>query len=184
MNSTCPFCKSETKQVELSRLDLRICPHCLATFFPSDKTMAFRREVFDKTRTMWLLALEKRKADWVEPGESACCIDHGERLVSGNLPDYGFPGKVATCCNMFQLPASTMAKILRQMSGSPSDEMLVSSRKKHHFAFIVLLSKLVDKIFGSGDAEDDSFEAIQYNLKFKEILENGSETEWQNASQS
>lgn len=184
MNSTCPFCKSETKQVEFSRLDLRICPHCLATFFPSDKTMAFRREVFDKTRAMWLLALEKRKADWVEPGESACCIDHGERLVSGNLPDYGFPGKVATCCNMFQLPASTMAKILRRMSGSPSDEMLVSSRKKHHFAFIVLLSKLVDKIFGSGDTEDDSFEAIQYNLKFKEILENGSETEWQNASQS
>ncbi len=182
MNSSCPFCKSETKQVELSRLDLRICPHCLATFFPSDKTMAFRREVFDKTRAMWLLALEKRKADWVEPDESARCIDHGERLVPGNLPDYGIPGKVAVCCNMFQLPASTMAKILRRMA--PSDEMFVSSKKKHHFAFIVLLSKLVDKIFGSGDAEDDSFEAIQYNLKFKEILENGSEREWRNASQS
>lgn len=184
MNSTCPFCKSETKRVELSRLDLRICPHCLATFFPSDKTMAFRREVFDKTRAMWLLALERRQGDWVEPDESAGCIDHGVKLVSGNLPDYGFPGKVATCCNMFQLPASLMAKILRRMSGTLSDGMLVSAKKKHHFAFIVLLSRLVDKIFGSGDAEDDSFEAIQYNLKFKEILENGSETGWQNASQS
>lgn len=175
MNSRCPFCQSETKQVELSRFDLRICPHCLATFFPSDKTMAFRREVFDKTRELWLRALENRQSDWVEPAEDVRCIDHGEPLVSGKLPDYGFPGVVATCCNMFQIPASTMVKILRRMLGSPSDAALVSSRKKHHFAFIVLLSKLVDKIFGSGDGGDDSFEAIQYQLKFKDILEKNPE---------
>lgn len=174
MNSTCPFCKSETKRVELTRLDLRICPNCLATFFPSDKTMAFRREVFDKTRAMWLKVLEERKADWVDADETTCCIDHGEKLVEGKLPDYGLPGHVATCCGMFQLPAKTMAAILRRTS-APSDKSFIASETRHHFAFIVFLSKIVDKIFGSGDEGDDSFESIQYNLKFRDILEKHSE---------
>ncbi len=171
MNSTCPFCKSETKRIDLSHFDLRICPHCLGTFFPSDKTMAFRREVFDKTRVLWLNALENRKEDWVEPDENTCCIDHGEKLVDGKLPDYGIPGKVAICCNMFQIPASTMAVLLRRMIGSPSDGMLLSTQKKEHFGFVVFLTKIVDKILGSGDPEEDAFEFIQYNLKFKNILE-------------
>ncbi|MCI5601816.1 MAG: zf-TFIIB domain-containing protein [Hallerella porci] len=173
--SQCPFCKSETKKVELSRFDLRICPHCLGTFFPSDKTMAFRREVYDKTRELWLKALEERNADWVEADENSVCIDHGEKLVDGKLPDYGIPGKVASCCEMFQLPASTMHTILRRMVGSPSDEMFLSSKQKHHFGFIVFLSKIVDKIFGSGAPEEDAFETMQYKMKFQEILEKPAE---------
>lgn len=100
--SNCPFCKSETKKVELSRLDLRICPHCLGTFFPSDKTMAFRREIYDKTRVLWLQKLEERRADWIEPTENTSCIDHGEKLVDGKLPITASPGKsplAATCFN-------------------------------------------------------------------------------------
>jgi hypothetical protein len=89
MSNICPFCEFPVVRVDLQGLDLRICPHCLAAFFPSDKTMAFRHEVFDKTREIWLSILESRKADWVEvPGELKC-IDHGERLIEGTLPDYG-----------------------------------------------------------------------------------------------
>lgn len=184
MNSTCPFCKSETKRVELSRLDLRICPNCLAAFFPSDKTMSFRREIFDKTRVLWLEALEARKSDWVEPSENSCCIDHGEKLSDGNLPDYGIPGKVATCCGMFQLPASTLHKILTRMTKAPSDSMLLASQKKHHFAFIVFISKIIDKIFGSEIPEEDPIELVQYGLKFKDILEKPTENKCPDESQS
>ena len=173
--SNCPFCKSETKKVELSRLDLRICPHCLGTFFPSDKTMAFRREIYDKTRVLWLQKLEERRADWIEPTENTSCIDHGEKLVDGKLPDYGIAGKVATCCNMFQLPASTMATLLRRMVASPSDGLLLSKKPKHHFAFIVQLGKIVDKTFGTASPEEDPFESMQYEMKFKDIFETSSE---------
>lgn len=173
MNSICPFCQSETRRIDLPRLDLRICPHCLATFFPSDKTMAFRREVVDETRSRWLSALERRRGDWVESGEGVRCIDHGRELVDGKLPDYGLPGKVATCCEMFQLPASTMYTLLQRMGGSPAAERV---SKKHHFAIIVLFSKIVDKLLGTGDSDDDSLDALQYNLKFKDVLEKPSET--------
>lgn len=172
MTSICPFCQSETKKIDLPRLDLRICPHCLASFFPSDKTMAFRQEVQDKTRELWLRVLEARKSDWVEPTEKTCCIDHGQTLCDGKLPDYGIPGKVATCCNMFQLPASTMNYLLRQMVNAPRAK---SSKAKHHFAFIVFLSKIIDKIFDTGDSDDDALEAIQYHLKFKDVLEKSPE---------
>ncbi len=173
MNSICPFCQSETRRIDLPRLDLRICPHCLATFFPSDKTMAFRREVVEETRSRWLSALERRREDWVEPGEDVRCIDHGQKLVDGKLPDYGLPGKVATCCEMFQLPASTMHVLLQRMGGAPVEP---KSSKKHHFAIIVLFSKIVDKLLGTGDSGDDGLDSLQYHLKFKDVLEKPSET--------
>ncbi|MFA6835682.1 MAG: hypothetical protein WCR04_04675 [Fibrobacteraceae bacterium] len=170
MNQTCPFCKSEIKKVDLSHLDLRICPHCLAAFFPSDKTMSFRREVFDKTRELWLKALETRKEDWVSPPADLKCIDHGEALKTGNLPDYGIPAHITACCGMFHLHAELLAQILRRTLKNPTDNLLVSTRSKHHFAFIVFLDRLLNKILGQKPAVEDPLELIQFNLKFKDIL--------------
>jgi len=170
MSICCPFCKSAVVKVDLSALDLRICPHCLAAFFPSDKTMAFRREVFDKTREIWLSILEARKADWVEYTEGACCIDHHEVLVEGKLPDYGIPGHITTCCGMFHLPASVLAQILRRTVLSPTDGMMISRSAKKHNAIVVFFDNLLNLVIGQKKPPEDSIDLVQYNIKFKDIL--------------
>ncbi|OIP49246.1 MAG: hypothetical protein AUK31_05965 [Fibrobacteres bacterium CG2_30_45_31] len=166
----CPFCKSTVVKVDLSAFDLRICPHCLAAFFPSDKTMAFRREVFDKTREIWLSILEARKADWVEYTEGACCIDHNELLIEGKLPDYGIPAHITTCCGMFHLPASVLAQILRRTVLSPTDGMMISRSAKKHNAIVVFFDSLLNLVMGQKGPSEDSIDLIQYNVKFKDIL--------------
>ena len=55
--NTCPYCKSEVAQIKFQHLDLRICPKCFSTFFPCDQTMAFRSDLTDKSRELWLKAL-------------------------------------------------------------------------------------------------------------------------------
>ena len=98
--STCPYCKSEVAEIKFQHLDLRICPKCYSTFFPCDQTMAFRSDLTDKSRELWLKALLAKNVQ--DPVcESPCCIDHGEPLVAGKLPDYGYDGKVTNCCKMF-----------------------------------------------------------------------------------
>ena len=97
--SNCPFCKTEVVASKIGHLDLRICPKCFSTFFPCDQTMALRGDIPDRSREMWYNALKAKNAP--DPDMAgACCIDHGEPLVDGNIPDDGIPGKVTTCCKM------------------------------------------------------------------------------------
>ena len=170
MQNQCAFCHSELVKVDLSEIDLRVCPYCLAAYFPCDKTMAFRRCVFDKTREIWLSVLENRKADWKEPDGSECCIDHGAPLMQGNLPDYGIPGSVTTCCETFHLHAALLAQILRRTVAAPTDGLLTSHKAKRHNPLVLFVDKLVGKMFASAPPAEDPLELIQYDLKFKDIL--------------
>ena len=100
----------------------------------------------------------------------ACCIDHGEPLVDGNIPDYGMPGKVTTCCKTFHLPPSQMLAILKRTLDSPFQKP-ASSSTKHHFFFIRAIDALVNKWFGEKMPEVDPLDEIQYNLHLKKIFE-------------
>lgn len=167
MSNSCPFCGSEVARIGLSRLDLRICPECLATFFPSDRTMTFRRELFRKTRETWLAVLNARKANFAPKSEAPCCIDCGKPLERGKLPDYALDGWVATCCGMFNLDPQVASEVLaRTLAGSEPQK-----EGKHHFAFIRLLDKLVTKLTGNELPEDDPIETLQYELHFRDVLE-------------
>lgn len=167
--SLCPFCKTEVVQKKIGHLDLRICPKCFSTFFPCDQTMALRGDVPDRSRELWYNALKAKNAP--DPDMAgACCIDHGEPLVDGNIPDYGMPGKVTTCCKMFHLPPSQMLAILKRTLDSPFQKP-ASSSTKHHFFFIRAIDAIVNKWFGEKMPEVDPLDEIQYNLHLKKIFD-------------
>ena len=166
--STCPYCKSEVASVKFPHLNLRICPKCCSTFFPCDQTMAFRSELTDKSRELWLKALLAKNVQ--DPVcENPCCIDHGESLVDGKLPDYGYDGKVTTCCKMFHMPPSMTVQLLKRTLEHPFQQP--AKEGKHHFFFIRALDALVNKIFGEKMPEEDPLDLVQYSLHLKPILE-------------
>lgn len=168
--SKCPFCNTEVAEIKIRTLDLRICPGCFSTFFPCNQTTSFRGELGDKTRELWLKAL-KSKTLTAMP-ESACCIDHGEPLTRGKLPDYGYEGFVTSCCSMYHLTPELTVRLLEHTLEQPFQAP--AKQGKHHFFFIRLLDKLISRGMGEQQAEEDPLDLIQYNLHFKKILENSS----------
>lgn len=166
--SQCPYCKSEVAEVKILHLDLRICPHCYSTFFPCDQTMAFRSDLSDKSRELWLKALLAKNVQ--DPVcDNVCCIDHGEPLVEGKLPDYGTDGKVTTCCKMFHFTPSMTVALLKRTLEHPFQ--VPGKEEKHHFFFIRWLFNLVDKFIGEKMPDEDPMDLLQYNLRLKPILE-------------
>lgn len=166
--SNCPFCKTEIESVKFQHLDLRLCPKCYSFFFPCDQTTALRGDITDRSRELWYNALLAKKIQ--DPNmDGACCIDHGEPLVDGNIPDYGIPGKVTTCCKMFHLPPSTMLAILKRTIDTPFQKPTGSG--KHHFFFIRWLDSLVSKFVGEKSPDVDPLDEIQYNLRLKKYFE-------------
>lgn len=177
MAASCPYCQTQVSELDLHGFSLRICPHCFSTFFPAGKTMAFRHEVQDTTREIWLSVLEKNKESWVKPPEEVLCIDHRQKLIDGNLPDYGIPGKVATCCEMFHLPPELLSQILQRTLISPSVTYVRSRKTTKEFALVRIMTNIVkpfaalfDMIFGRKKQEEDPFQYMQYEMKFKDIL--------------
>lgn len=164
--SKCPFCDTEVKEIKIHTLDLRICPKCYSTFFPCNQTTSFRGELSDKTRELWLNALKSKTFTAIR--ESACCIDHGEPLVQGKLPDYGYDGLVTQCCAMYHLTPELTMKLLAHTLEHPFQAP--AKQGKHHFFFIRLLDKLVSRGMGEQPSEDP-LDLIQYNMFFKPILE-------------
>lgn len=166
--STCPYCKSEVAEIKFQHLDLRICPKCYSTFFPCDQTMAFRSDLTDKSRELWLKALLAKNVQ--DPVcENPCCIDHGELLVAGKLPDYGYDGKITTCCKMFHFTPSMTIQLLKRTLEHPFQQS--SKEGKHHFFFIRALDALVNKLFGEKESAEDPLDLVQYSLHLKPILE-------------
>ena len=166
--SKCPFCASEVTEEKIHHLDLRICPRCFSTFFPCDQTMALRSDLPDKSRELWYKALLAKNLTDPET-EGACCIDHGEPLVDGSLPDYGIKGKVSTCCKMFHLTPSLTLQILKRTLDSPFQKQTAAG--KHHFFFIRWLDALVSKVFGEKMPEEDPLDELPYNLHLKKFFE-------------
>ncbi|MCF0216337.1 MAG: hypothetical protein HUK21_07685 [Fibrobacteraceae bacterium] len=167
MSCSCPFCKAPVACIDIHHLNLRICTKCFSTFFPCDQTMAFRGDLIDKTRELWLLALKAKNVPDPETS-GACCIDHGEPLVDGNVPDYGFPGKVTTCCRTFHFTPSQTVHLLEHTLKHPSHS---SKKEKHHFFFIRALDRLIVKLTGEAVPEEDTLDLVQYNLNFKKLFE-------------
>ena len=163
----CPFCNHEVSSIQINPLDLRICKNCFATFFSAEKTISFRTVLLPLTRKMWLKALETKQA--VPPAnQTVCCIEHGEPLTDGNLPDYGSKGKVATCCKTLHLTREQTIEILKSSLESYSADL---SSKKHHFFFIRILDKWITKLMKNEVPEEDALDLVQYNIHFKNILE-------------
>ena len=130
--------------------------------------MAFRSDLVDKSRELWYKALLAKNP--VDPDTSnACCIDHGEPLVDGKLPDYGYEGKVTTCCKMFHLTPSLTLRLLKHTLDTGVYKP--AAERKHHFFFIRMLDSLVSKVVGEKMPEEDPLDSVQYNLYLKKFFE-------------
>lgn len=166
--SYCSFCKAEVAEVTLHHLQLRICPKCHSVFFPCDQTMAFRGDLTDKSRELWLAALKRMNVQ--DPVcDNPCCIDHGEPLVDGKLPDYGFDGKVTTCCKTFHMKPSLFMELLQRTLDNPFQNP--GKEGKHHFFFIKWFDALVNKIMGEKMPDEDPLDLVQYNIHLKKFIE-------------
>lgn len=166
--SYCSFCKAEVAEVTLHHLQLRICPKCHSVFFPCDQTMAFRGDLTDKSRELWLAALKRMNVQ--DPVcDNPCCIDHGEPLVDGKLPDYGFDGKVTTCCKTFHMKPSLFMELLQRTLDNPFHNP--GKEGKHHFFFIKWFDALVNKIMGEKMPDEDPLDLVQYNIHLKKFIE-------------
>lgn len=165
----CPFCaEGVPQQIALSELNLRICPKCLATFLPSTQYAALRRNVFVETRKLWLQVLEQRAGNFEMPAEVRC-LDHGQPLALGEIPDYGYAGVVPSCCDIQHLAPATMIEILKfgLKLSETGYESLRTKRKPRGLAALLggILFRFVEK-----PSIDDGLDTMQYNFKFRDVL--------------
>jgi hypothetical protein len=182
-NASCPFCRAEVKKPAIP-LNLRICPNCLATFLPASLYAALRREVYAPTRQAWKRILEARgipgweaKATEAHPEMPICCLDHGQPLVEGEMPQYGHKILVPTCCDLQHIPPAEMVKVLdfgfemEAKNGASYDFSLKTPyRRRGFFAFLNPLTKLLLKWSDKQPTEDSDLEKLQFIFKFEPIL--------------
>jgi len=160
----CSFCSAqEPVRIDISSLDLRICPGCLATFLPASQFGALRREIIDSTKGAWI-----RKLQTVTTGYSALhCLEHKQPLVSGTIPGYSFEGLVPTCCNLQHIPPPLMLKILEMGIGGS----FVAARHQKINGLSRFLGGLVFHFWEKKQKKvEDGLDRLQYSFKFKAVL--------------
>ena len=89
--------------------------------------------------------------------------------MQGKLPDYGYDGKVTSCCKMFHMPPSMTITLLKRTLEHPFQ--VPAKEGKHHFFFIRALDAVVNKLFGEKEPDEDPLDLVQYSLHLKPILE-------------
>jgi hypothetical protein len=157
-------------------LDLRICPGCLATFLPARLYAALRREVYPATRKKWRAILAERGGVFDERARLAgpakiCCLDHGESLAEGEMPQYGHKCLVPACCDLQHIPPALMVKVLDfglEMAEAPQAR---PTGKRGVWAWTNGISRLFLKWFDKQPDEENALEMLQYTFKFQDILE-------------
>ncbi|MDR2583076.1 MAG: hypothetical protein LBC75_06315 [Fibromonadaceae bacterium] len=169
----CSFCSAqEPVRIEISSLDLRICPYCLATFLPATQFGALRREVQDSTKGAWI-----RKLKTVTKENLASnCLEHKQPLVSGTIPGYSFEGLVPTCCDLQHIPPPLMIKILEMGIGAPNVPTrsmggIAGSRHSKSNGLSRFLGGFVFHFWEKRQKNvEDGIDRLQYSFKFKEVL--------------
>ncbi|GBU24370.1 hypothetical protein R83H12_01000 [Fibrobacteria bacterium R8-3-H12] len=165
MQALCSFClRQEPVRIDISSLNLRICPNCLATFLPASQFGALRRDVLDPTKGAWM-----RKLQTVGAGHSALhCLEHKQPLVSGTIPGYSFEGLVPTCCDLQHIPPFLMIKILEMGIGG---RFVATRRSQKVNGLSRFLGGLVFHFWEKRQKNvEDGIDRLQYSFKFRGVL--------------
>jgi len=160
----CPFCsKQEPVRIDITSLDLRICPNCFATFLPASQFGALRREIMDSTKGAWIRKLKTVPAEHSAPN----CLEHNQPLVSGTIPGYSFEGFIPTCCDLQHIPPPLMIKILEMGLGTSFG----TSKKSKINPVAKLLGGIVFYFWEKKQKKvEDGIDRLQYSFKFKDVL--------------
>jgi len=165
----CSFCSTqEPVRIDISSLNLRICPACFATFLPANQFGALRREVLDSTKGAWIRKLKTVASSLSEAEKSGInCLEHNQPLVSGTIPGYSFEGLVPTCCDLQHIPPPLMIKILDMGIGGA---FVVSKRPKIN-GISRFLGGIVFHFWEKKQKNvEDGIDRLQYSFKFKAVL--------------
>jgi len=160
----CSFCsKSEPVRIDLKSVDLRICPACKATFFPAEHFPELRRCLVDATKIHWINVLSKCE-EHIGANAHVLCLEHQTPLEKGIISGFSYEALVPKCCSLQHLTPSTMKQILNLILGiNPT----VRPKKGGIGRF---LAGPIFHLFAK-KAEEDEIDRLQYNVKFKNILE-------------
>lgn len=182
MSEKCVFCDKETVVVVPLRFELKICTNCYATFMHAQRFAAINRDLERYTRLKWLEILKVKSVNWSGNKEPKCLI-HGQPLKEGTIPDYGFKGYVADCCDYMHLSPASMIEILNvgiehetkyRLSGKYSSSgggIVQAITTVLAFPFFWLYKTFLDDDL----EEEDLFDSMQYNHRFKDILDPNDE---------
>jgi len=170
----CSFClKQEPVRIDISSLNLRICPACFATFLPANQFGALRREVQDATKGAWIRKLKTATAEY----SAQHCLEHNQPLVSGTIPGYSFEGLVPTCCDLQHIPPLLMIKILEMGLGAPNVPTrsmgggLAGRRRSKAEGVSRFLGGFIFRFWEKRQKNvEDGIDRLQYSFKFKGVL--------------
>ncbi len=170
----CSFCsQSEPVRINISSLNLRICPNCLSAFLPASQFAALRREISDATKGAWIRVCRVRRNKACLVSTDVACLEHGVPLVPGTIPNYSFEGLVPTCCDLQHLPPPLLIKILEIAMGASGGSMggpLGASKRKIN-PIAELLGGIVFRFWEKRQKKtDDGLDRLQYNFKFQDVL--------------
>jgi hypothetical protein len=164
MPQLCPFCnKSEPAKIDLSSVNLRICPVCKATFIPAEQLPELRRVLEDTTKTHWINALSICEG-FVTP--QILCLEHQTPLEKGTVPGYSYETLVPKCCSLQHLSPNIMKQILSLGLGTN-----FATRPKKGGIGRFLAAPIFRLFEKKNPAAEDDIDRLQYNFKFKEVLE-------------
>jgi hypothetical protein len=97
------------------------------------------------------------------------CLEHKTPLEKGTVPGFSYETLVPKCCSLQHLTPNIMKQILNMGIGTN-----FTSRPKKGGLGRLLAGPLF-RLFEKKNAEDE-VDRLQYNFKFKEVLESGKDS--------
>jgi hypothetical protein len=169
MTQTCSFCKSEISAIRAGGCELRICSKCHSTFILARQFGAVRRDLDSVTRRKWADQLIESAKTFCLPQGPIPCIDHGEPLQQGTLPDVSIPGLVAPCCSVLHLPPQVMLELLERSlkASAPS----FTSKHKKPSLWQDLAGFFFKRVVKDSAPVDDGLAGAMWDIKLKTVFE-------------
>jgi hypothetical protein len=169
----CSFCHNKSVQnVPITGLEMKMCRVCFSTFIAARKLPAIPRELEQDTRQRWLSILQAQSIDW-QGSTTPTCITHQQPLLRGKIPDYGFEGWVANCCDTLHLPPADFEKIL-QVGIHHEASYKYHGKHTGKGGFWTFLGKplvALHNLIFKETHDEDPFAGMQYDLRLKKLLE-------------
>jgi len=161
----CAFCNEiDPVRINLNTLDLQVCPSCKASFLPAEQIPELRRVLVNTTKIHFIRVLEKHIKSY---DKEILCMVHKVPLEKGEVPGFSYESLVPKCCSLQHLAPSVMVKVLKL--GLDISEYEKRDRKGGLARFFGgFLFRLWEK---HHPVEEDDIDRLQYNFKFKGVLE-------------
>jgi hypothetical protein len=129
---------------------------------PAEQLPELRRALVDTTKLHWINALSCCEESLPQ---NVLCLEHKTLLEKGTVPGFSYETLVPKCCSLQHLAPSIMRQILNMGIGTG-----FATRPKKGGLWKLLAGPLF-RLLEKKNVEEDEVDRLQYNLKFKDVLE-------------